>query len=309
MHNESLSENLSLVQETVVDDIPEAVRDSQKNEEIIPTQPQSKKWMWSWIGIVIVVGAVSLGLQLQSNLNQVNASSTQTEVDNANNVAKSSANETPINEVQKNTSLDFPYSQVLETELEYITSDSDIRLQKNAVKSFQKMLYAARNDGINLVALKGFKSKYELKELASNTNDIENNYANNANKISSLSYGEYVTGYAVDIGDGNAPATHQNVEFEKTAAFQWLQNYAAYFSFEMIPADDEKNIDYEPWHWRYVGDRHSLETFYKNQPNIVSEESELILEDTELIEEGRSKREEERRKEEEIDGDSNLNQL
>lgn len=101
MHNESLSENLSLVQETVVDDIPEAVRDPQKDEEIIPTQPQSKKWIWGWIGIVIVVGAVSLGLQLQSNLNQVNASSTQTEVDNANTVATSSVNETPINQLKK----------------------------------------------------------------------------------------------------------------------------------------------------------------------------------------------------------------
>ncbi|NEP05980.1 MAG: D-alanyl-D-alanine carboxypeptidase family protein [Okeania sp. SIO4D6] len=303
MHNESLSENLSLVQETVADDIPEAVRDPQKDEEIIPAQSQSKKWMWGWIGIVVVVGAVSLGLQLQSNLNQVNASSTQTEVDNANTVATSSVNETPINELKKDTLLDFPYSQVSEMELEYITSDSEIRLQINAVKKFQKMLYAARNDGINLVALRGFQSKYELKDWASNTNNIEDNYTNNANQISPLSYGEYVTSYAVDIGDGNAPATNQNVEFEKTAAFQWLQNYAAYFSFEMIPADDEKDIGYEPWHWRYVGDRHSLETFYKNQPNIVSEESELILEDTELIEEGRSK------KEEEIDGDSNMNQL
>ncbi|WP_287520856.1 D-alanyl-D-alanine carboxypeptidase family protein [Okeania sp. SIO2C2] len=303
MHNESLSENLSLVQETVADDIPEAVRDPQKDEEIIPAQSQSKKWMWGWIGIVVVVGAVSLGLQLQSNLNQVNASSTQTEVDNANTVATSSVNETPINELKKDTLLDFTYSQVSEMELEYITSDSEIRLQINAVKNFQKMLYAARNDGINLVALRGFQSKSELKDWASNTNNIEDHHTNNANQISPFSYGEYVTGYAVDIGDGNAPATNQNVEFEKTVAFQWLQNYAAYFSFEMIPTDDEKNIGYEPWHWRYVGDRHSLETFYKNQPNIVSEESELILEDTELIEEGRSK------KEEEIDGDSNMNQL
>ena len=307
MHNESLSENLSLVQETVVDEIPEAVRDPQKDEEIISTQPQSKKWVWGWIGIVILVGAVTLGLQVQSNFNQVNASSTQTEVDNANTVATSSVNETPINQLKKDTLLDFPYSQVSEMELEYITSDSDIRLQRNAVKNLKKMLNAARNDGIDLVFLRGFKSKSELKDWASNTNNIEDNSANNANQILSLSYGEYVTGYAVDIGDGNAPATNQNVEFENTAAFQWLQNYAAYFSFEMIPADDEKNIGYEPWHWRYVGDRHSLETFYKNQPNIVSEESELILEDTKLIEEGRSKREEEISQEEKMDGDSNSN--
>ena len=278
MNNESLSENLSLVEETVVYEIPEAVRDPQKHEEIIPTQTDNKKWIWSWMGIVILLGVVTLALQVQSNLNQVNASLPQTETDSIK-VANYSDTETPIVEPQKNPLSDLPYSQIAEMELAYIVADSDVRLQINAAKKFHKMLDAARNDGINLVALRGFKSKSELEALVSNTNTIEENYPEN---FSPLSYGEYITGYAVDIGDKNAPETYQNVEFENTAAFQWLKNNAAYFSFEMIPVDDEKGVGYEPWHWRYVGDRHSLETFYKNLPNIISEESELIPENPEL---------------------------
>ncbi|NES01379.1 MAG: D-alanyl-D-alanine carboxypeptidase family protein [Okeania sp. SIO2F4] len=278
MNNESLSENLSLVQETLVDEIPEAVRDPQKDEEIIPTQPNNKKWIWSWMGIVVLVGVVTLGLQVQSNLNQVNASSSQTETDSIK-VANSSGTETPIIEPKKNSLVDWPYSQIAEMELAYIVADSDIRLQINAAKKFQEMLYAARNDGVNLVALRGFQSKSELETLVSNTNTIE---ANSTEAFSPLSYGEYITGYAVDIGDENAPETYQNVAFENTAAFQWLKNNAAYFSFEMIPVDNEKGVGYEPWHWRYVGDRHSLETFYKNLPNIISEEPELIEENPEL---------------------------
>lgn len=266
MNKESLSENLSLVQE----EIPEAVRDAQKDEEIIPTQPNKKKWIWSWAGIVVLVGVVTLGLQLQSNLNQVNASSTET--DNIK-VANSSTIETPIIESEKNPLADLPYSQIAEIELAYLVADSDIRLQINAAKKFQEMLYAARNDGINLVALRGFKSKSDLEALVTNTNTIEENSTEN---FSPLSYGEYITGYAVDIGDKNAPETYQNVAFENTAAFQWLKNNAAYFSFEMIPVDDEKGVGYEPWHWRYVGDRRSLETFYKNQPDFVPETSELV---------------------------------
>lgn len=272
MNKESLSENLSLVQE----EIPEAVRDAQKDEEIIPTQPNKKKWIWSWAGIVVLVGVVTLGLQLQSNLNQVNASSTET--DNIK-VANSSTIETPIIESEKNPLADLPYSQIAEIELAYLVADSDIRLQINAAKKFQEMLYAARNDGINLVALRGFKSKSDLEALVTNTNTIEENSTEN---FSPLSYGEYITGYAVDIGDKNAPETYQNVAFENTAAFQWLKNNAAYFSFEMIPVDDEKGVGYEPWHWRYVGDRHSLETFYKNLPNSISEESGLVQENQEL---------------------------
>ncbi|WP_426544497.1 M15 family metallopeptidase [Dapis sp. BLCC M126] len=278
LNNESLSENLSLVQETVVDEIPEAVRDPQKDEEIIPIQPNNKKWIWSWAGIVVLVGVVTLGLQLQSNLNQVNASSPQTETDSIK-VDNSSTTETPIIESEKSPLADLPYSQTAEIELEYIVADSDIRLQINAAKKFQEMLYTARNDGINLVALRGFQSKSDLESWVSNTNTIESNPTEN---FSPLSYGEYITGYAVDIGDKNAPETHQNVEFENTAAFQWLKNNAAYFSFEMIPLDEEKGVGYEPWHWRYVGDRHSLETFYKNLPNIISEESELVQENPEL---------------------------
>jgi len=126
------------------------------------------------------------------------------------------------------------------------------------------MMNAARYNGINLVALRGFLSKSDLESLVSNTNTIGENFNNN---FSPLSYGEYITGYAVDIGDTNSPEAYQNVEFENTAAFEWLKNNAAYFSFEMIPVDDEKGVGYEPWHWRYVGDRHSLETFYKSLGN------------------------------------------
>ena len=77
-------------------------------------------------------------------------------------------------------------------------------------------------------------------------------------------YSEHHTGYAIDIGDADVPATNLSPDFENTAAFKWLRENAAYFSFELsFPRDNPQNIMYEPWHWRFVGDRHSLETFYK----------------------------------------------
>lgn len=272
MNNESLSENLSLVEETVVQEIPEAVRDPQK-EAVIPTQSQNKKWIWSWVGIVALIGAVTLGLQFQSNLNQVNASSGETETD-ATEMANATT-ETATTEVEKNPLSDLPYSEASEMELAYISADSDIKLKISAAKKFQAMLFAARNDGINLVALRGFKSKSDLETLIDETNSISPNYNED---FSPISYGEYITGYAVDIGDKNSPETHQNIEFENTSAFRWLQNYAAYYSFEMIPTDAEKGVGYEPWHWRYVGDSSSLETFYKNQDITIPEPSELLPE-------------------------------
>jgi D-alanyl-D-alanine carboxypeptidase len=77
-------------------------------------------------------------------------------------------------------------------------------------------------------------------------------------------YSEHHTGYAIDIGDAAAPATNLSPKFEQTKAFKWLNANAARFSFEMsFPKNNPQGVSYEPWHWRYVGDRHSLETFYK----------------------------------------------
>ena len=64
----------------------------------------------------------------------------------------------------------------------------------------------------------------------------------------------------------HAPATNLSSSFAITAAFRWLQNNAAQYSFELsFPENNPQGINYEPWHWRFVGDSHSLETFYKAQ--------------------------------------------
>jgi D-alanyl-D-alanine carboxypeptidase len=70
----------------------------------------------------------------------------------------------------------------------------------------------------------------------------------------------------VDIGDAQTPATNLNPNFENTAAFKWLEQNAAYYSFELsFPRNNPQGVSYEPWHWRFVGDRNSLETFYKGE--------------------------------------------
>ncbi|MGC8714541.1 MAG: M15 family metallopeptidase, partial [Leptodesmis sp.] len=66
------------------------------------------------------------------------------------------------------------------------------------------------------------------------------------------------------LGDGSVPAANLSPTFENTSAYKWLQANAAFYSFEMsFPKNNNQGVSYEPWHWRYVGDRDSLETFYK----------------------------------------------
>ena len=52
------------------------------------------------------------------------------------------------------------------------------------------------------------------------------------------------------------------VSFDKTDASRWLRKNAAAFHFEMsFGKDNVMGVSYEPWHYRFVGDSHSLRTF------------------------------------------------
>jgi D-alanyl-D-alanine carboxypeptidase len=43
-----------------------------------------------------------------------------------------------------------------------------------------------------------------------------------------------------------------------------MKKNAARFNFELsFPRNNPQGVSYEPWHWRFIGDRRSLETFYK----------------------------------------------
>ena len=63
-------------------------------------------------------------------------------------------------------------------------------------------------------------------------------------------YSEHHTGRAIDITtDGVTPF---ELEFETTAAFQWLSANAARFGFMLsFPHGNRYGYQYEPWHWFY----------------------------------------------------------
>ncbi len=159
----------------------------------------------------------------------------------------------------------LPYEEVAASELSAVTADGRIRLQKAAAAKFKQMQTAARNQGIILNPLSGFRSVDAQNYLFF---DVKEQRVQDATKRAEVSappgYSEHHTGYAIDIGDGKVPATDLSPNFAKTAAFRWLEANAARYSFELsFPPDNPQGISYEPWHWRFVGDRKSLETFYK----------------------------------------------
>jgi D-alanyl-D-alanine carboxypeptidase len=127
------------------------------------------------------------------------------------------------------------------------------------------MAAAALRDGVVLVPISGFRTVADQKYLYFDVKAERGQDAKERAKVSAPpGYSEHHTGYALDIGDGNVPATNLSVNFEKTEAFRWLKANAAYYSFEMsFPKGNKQGVSYEPWHWRFAGDIQSLKTFYK----------------------------------------------
>jgi D-alanyl-D-alanine carboxypeptidase len=159
----------------------------------------------------------------------------------------------------------LPYPEAKERDLVPITSDGSIRLQATAAEKFRQMEADARAQGVILAVISGFRSTDTQDSLFF---DVKEQRVQDAAKRAEVSappgYSEHHTGYAIDLGDANVPATHLSTEFENTAAFKWLEQNAAKYSFELsFPPNNPQGISYEPWHWRFVGDRNSLETFYK----------------------------------------------
>ncbi|GJP61510.1 hypothetical protein CLOP_g18664 [Closterium sp. NIES-67] len=123
---------------------------------------------------------------------------------------------------------------------------------------------AARRDGIFLTPLSGFRSVKDQQSVFYGVKAARNQNIRQRAKVSAPpGFSEHHTGYALDIGDANSPATHLEFDFENTEAFYWLQKHANRFHFELsFPPDNTRGIMYEPWHWRFVGDDHSTVTFY-----------------------------------------------
>ncbi len=124
-------------------------------------------------------------------------------------------------------------------------------LTSAAARAWSAMQLSARNEGVTLEAISGYRShSYQLgifqRKLARGQTVAEILTVNAA-----PGYSEHHGGNALDIGTPGEPAAEES--FEQSAAFDWLQRNAATFQFHMsYPRDNPHGIVYEPWHWLYM---------------------------------------------------------
>lgn len=251
------------------EDIPEALRTLPQPFPRTPSRQFSRFWgLTTCAAIALGIGFWLFRLSQQQAQNTPLQDTSSVIGTTALPDANSKTDSTQLRESQNQDLLGHkPYSEAPPETLQPIVSDGSIKLREAAAQAFIEMMEAARRDGVFLVPLSGFRSiadqNYLFFEIKAERGQVA---AKRAEVSAPPGYSEHHTGYAIDIGDGTVPATNLSQSFEHTPVFQWLEANASYFQFELsFPRNNPQGVSYEPWHWRFVGNRHSLETFYKEQ--------------------------------------------
>ncbi|MEI6330758.1 MAG: M15 family metallopeptidase [Pseudanabaena sp. ELA645] len=136
------------------------------------------------------------------------------------------------------------------------------RLAPDAALALLKLIYTARNDGVWIVPVSGFRNISDQEKLF----DAQIQRRGSPEAAAKLSappgYSEHHTGYAIDVTDGRFPKQDITYNFATTEAFKWLTIHAKEFGFEMsFPENNSQGVSYEPWHWRFVSSNEAKEIF------------------------------------------------
>nr|WP_313955165.1 M15 family metallopeptidase [Paenibacillus sp. IHBB 10380] len=128
----------------------------------------------------------------------------------------------------------------------YVLLDNSIRLSRQVAEQFNGMMEAAAEDGVvHFMLSSGYR---DMEEQAQLYREKGADYALPAG------YSEHNLGLSMDIGSTQMP-------IDQSPEGKWLQEHAWKHGFILrYPKDKTEitGIQYEPWHFRYVGLPHSL---------------------------------------------------
>lgn len=136
------------------------------------------------------------------------------------------------------------------------------KLLPEASLALMKLIYAARDEGVWITPISGFRDLESQTELFNEQVKRRGSPEAAAQVSAPPGYSEHHTGYAIDLTDGHSPQIDATKAFAETAAFQWLTRHAEAFGFELsFPQQNDQGIAYEPWHWRFVSSPHATQIF------------------------------------------------
>lgn len=165
--------------------------------------------------------------------------------------------------VNKNYVLPENYKLQLSEELFGTYCQLDVR----CAPYYIEMYNAALKDGCRLTPFSGYRSistqkrnfENEMKLYLNKGYTFDEAYDKAATNILPPGTSEHNLGLAMDI-------VSINHNFDQSKEFKWLMEHGAEYGFILrYPADktDITMVQYEPWHWRYVGKEAAMEIMSK----------------------------------------------
>ncbi len=158
----------------------------------------------------------------------------------------------------------YPLPESYEVNVSYVSGS--YRLDSRIVDAYNSMIAGAKEDGITLKIISGFRTYQGQTTLFNNKVNKYLNQGYSREKATELAAqyvappgtSEHLTGLAVDLISTNWYSYNSdlNSNFENTKEFEWLYNNCAEYGFVLRYPKDKEAItgySYEPWHYRYVG--------------------------------------------------------
>lgn len=170
----------------------------------------------------------------------------------------------------KNLALSYDYEPE-NIKLVSVSSNKRITLEYETALATEAMFKKAKQDGIDLMLISGYRD-FEYQNILF-SNKVASVGFSEANKVVALpGESEHQTGYVIDISCSSI-GYELVTNFENTKEFEWLSENASDFGFILRYPEDKVNITnytYEPWHYRYIGDP-EVANFIKDN-NLTLEE-------------------------------------
>ena len=133
-------------------------------------------------------------------------------------------------------------------------SSSEMQLQQECAEHLVAMFEAALNDGISLYLKSAYRSYQTQKTMYYNR--LQNNGGRDDGWVTKPGASDHQTGLGCDVVPKSWRDKSMNEKMASDPACVWMAQHCHEFGFILRYPEDKQDvteINYEPWHMRYVG--------------------------------------------------------
>jgi D-alanyl-D-alanine carboxypeptidase len=170
-------------------------------------------------------------------------------------VTNASAIEVIVNK-QRNLPADYEPDDLVVPDIPFSFSGDDPKKQmrKEAAEAIEQLFAAAKEDGIELAGVSGYRSYARQKAIFEA--NVQKKGEQEANRVSAYpGQSEHQTGLTMDVSSKSVNYALEE-EFGESKEGKWLAEHAHEYGFIIRYPKDKEDVTgyvYEPWHIRYVG--------------------------------------------------------